>query len=158
MEGLIDMSAKTVIKEIIKAKNISQAELAEATNTTRQKLSNKMTIRKRKIKAKYDRRREKGCTEEIRGNQSKKCKEADPIKEVCPMLAAVKGIVQGNTVVIEDEDIRDYDGAEVVVTLLNYPQRKAKKAPVDWDSFAIPSERGQHVDEYMREMRENDRL
>ena len=26
------------------------------------------------------------------------------------MLAAVKGIVQGNTVVIEDEDIRDYDG------------------------------------------------
>ena len=68
------------------------------------------------------------------------------------MLAAVKGIVQGNTVVI------DYDGAEVIVTLLNYPQRKAKKAPVDWDSFVIPSERGQHVDEYMKEMRENDRL
>ncbi len=74
------------------------------------------------------------------------------------MLAAVKGIVQGNTVVIEDEDIRDYDGAEVIVTLLNYPQRKVKKAPVDWDSFAIPSERGLYVDEYMKEMRENDRL
>ena len=58
------------------------------------------------------------------------------------MLAAVKGIVKGNTVVIDDEDIRDYDGAEVIVTLLNYPQRKAKKAPVDWDSFVIPSERG----------------
>ena len=43
MEGLIDMSAKTVIKEIIKAKNISQAELAEATNTTRQNLSNKIS-------------------------------------------------------------------------------------------------------------------
>ena len=74
------------------------------------------------------------------------------------MLAAVKGIVQGNTVVIEDADIRDYDGTEVIVTLLNYPQRKTEKAPVDWDSFVIPSERGQHVDEYMREMRENDRL
>lgn len=74
------------------------------------------------------------------------------------MLAAVKGIVQGNTVVIEDDDIREYDGAEVVVTLLNYPQRKAAKAPVDWDSFAIPSERGNNVDEYMKEMRENDRL
>lgn len=37
------MSATTVIKEIIKVKNISQAELAEATNTTRQNLSNKMT-------------------------------------------------------------------------------------------------------------------
>lgn len=74
------------------------------------------------------------------------------------MLAAVKGIVQGNTVIIEDDDIREYDGAEVVVTLLNYPQTKAKKVPVDWDSFIIPSERGKNVDEYMREMREDDRL
>ncbi len=71
------------------------------------------------------------------------------------MLAAVKGIIQGNTVVIKDDDIREYDGAEVVVTLLNYPQ---KKTPIDWDSFVIPSERGKNVDEYMREMRENDRI
>ena len=41
--------------------------------------------------------------------------------------------------IIEDEDIRDYYGAEVIVTLLNHPQRKAKKAPVDWYSFVIPS-------------------
>ncbi len=74
------------------------------------------------------------------------------------MLVAVKGIVQGNTVVIEDDDIREYDGAEVVVTLLNYPKKKEKKVPVDWDSFIIPSERGKNVDEYMKEMRENDRL
>lgn len=74
------------------------------------------------------------------------------------MLAAVKGIVQGNTVVIEDDDIREYDGAEVVVTLLNYPQKKEKKVPIDWDSFVIPSERGKNVDEYMKEMRDNDRL
>ncbi len=74
------------------------------------------------------------------------------------MLAAVKGIIQGNTVVIKDDDIREYDGAEVVVTLLNYPQKKTKKTPIDWDSFVIPSERGKNVDEYMREMRENDRI
>ena len=74
------------------------------------------------------------------------------------MLAAVKGIVQGNTVIIEDDDIREYDGTEVIVTLLNYPQKKNSRAPVDWDSFAIPSERGKNVDEYMKEMRENDRL
>jgi len=74
------------------------------------------------------------------------------------MLAAVKGIVQGNTIVIKDDDIREYDGMEVVVTLLNYPKTKAKKKPIDWDSFVIPSERGKNVDEYMREMRENDRL
>lgn len=35
---------------------------------------------------------------------------------------------------------------------------RGRKAPVDWDSFVIPSERGQHVDEYMKKMRENDRL
>ena len=73
------------------------------------------------------------------------------------MLAAVKGIIQGNTVIIEDEDIKEYDGAEVVVTLLDYPKVK-KKAPIDWDSLVKPSERGKNVDEYMKEMRENDRL
>lgn len=31
------------------------------------------------------------------------------------MLAAVKGIIHGNTVVIEDEDIRQYEGVEAVV-------------------------------------------
>lgn len=74
------------------------------------------------------------------------------------MLAAVKGIVQGNTVVIKDDDIREYDGAEVIVTVLNYSQKENKKASVDWDSFVLPSERGKNVDEYMKEMRENDRL
>ncbi len=74
------------------------------------------------------------------------------------MLAAVKGIVQGNTVLIEDEDIREYDGTEVIVTLLSYPKKKIKKAPIDWDSFVVSSERGENVEEYMREMRENDRL
>ena len=73
------------------------------------------------------------------------------------MLAAVKGRVQGNTILI-DEDIRAYDGTEVIVTLLNYPQKTVKKAPIDWDRCVIPSERGQNVDEYMKEMREDDRL
>ena len=41
------------------------------------------------------------------------------------MLAAVKGIVQGNTVVIEEDDIRDYDGAEVIVTLSKEKSEKS---------------------------------
>lgn len=73
------------------------------------------------------------------------------------MLAAVKGIVQGNTVIIKDDDIREYDGAEVVVTVLNYPEKEARKASVDWDSFVIPSERGKNVDGYMKEMREDEK-
>lgn len=74
------------------------------------------------------------------------------------MLAAVKGVVRGNTIVIENEDLRPYDGTEVVVTLLDTPIQKKQKKAVDWDSFVIPSERGKNVEEYMREMRDNDRL
>ena len=36
------------------------------------------------------------------------------------------------------------------------PNDNLKRMPVDWDSFVIPSERGQHVDEYMKEMRDDD--
>lgn len=39
----IDMSATEVIKDILKDKNMSQVELAEKTNVTRQNLSNKMS-------------------------------------------------------------------------------------------------------------------
>lgn len=75
------------------------------------------------------------------------------------MLAAVKGIVQGNMVVIKDDDIHNYDGAEVIVTLLDNPDQKKEKEYIDWDSYVIPnSERGKDVEGYMREMRENDRL
>ena len=35
------------------------------------------------------------------------------------MLAAVKGIIRGNTVVIENEDLYKYDDSEVVVIFLN---------------------------------------
>ena len=74
------------------------------------------------------------------------------------MLAAVKGVIKGNTVVVENEDLQDYEGVEVVVTLLGYPSKEKRKKEIDWNSFIIPSERGQDVDGYMKEMRENDRL
>ena len=43
MKGLVDMSATTVIKDILEAKGKSQMELAEEINVTRQNLSNKMS-------------------------------------------------------------------------------------------------------------------
>ena len=42
MKGMIDMSATTVIKDILSDKDISQIKLAEKINITRQNLSNKM--------------------------------------------------------------------------------------------------------------------
>ncbi|RKI36021.1 hypothetical protein D7V86_25740 [bacterium D16-51] len=74
------------------------------------------------------------------------------------MLAAVKGVIKDNMVIVENEDLKDYNGIEVVVTLLGHPRKQGKKKEIDWDSFGIPSERGQNVDEYMKEMRENDRI
>ena len=54
--------------------------------------------------------------------------------------------------------MRAYDGTEVIVTLLEYPAHLKDKNSVDWDSFVKPSERGKHVGEYMKEMREGDRI
>lgn len=42
MRGMRDMSATTVIRDILDDKDISQVELAEEINITRQNLSNKM--------------------------------------------------------------------------------------------------------------------
>lgn len=42
MKGMINMSATTVIKDILTDKDISQIKLAEEINITRQNLSNKM--------------------------------------------------------------------------------------------------------------------
>lgn len=78
--------------------------------------------------------------------------------EVYHMLTAVRGKIQGNTVVVENEDLRPYEGTEVVITLLETPISQKAKKTIDWDSFSIPSERGKDVDRYMKEMRENDRL
>lgn len=75
------------------------------------------------------------------------------------MLAAVKGIIKGNKVLIEDEDIREYEGSEVIVTLLDSPYKKKLKKSIDWDKYVVSgSERGKNVDEYIREIRENDRI
>lgn len=42
--------------------------------------------------------------------------------------------------------------------LLEISESRTEKEPVDWDGFVVPSERGQNVEEYMKEMRANDRL
>lgn len=74
------------------------------------------------------------------------------------MLAAVKGIIKGNTVIIENEDLHEYDGAEVVVTVLEYPNKRMEKEFPELEQFVIPTERGERADEYVRELRDNDRI
>lgn len=73
-------------------------------------------------------------------------------------MLAVKGIIQGDTVIIPDEDIKAYDGKDVIVTILDFPYGRLKKEPFDLDKFVMPTERGKNADSYIRELRENDRL
>ena len=71
------------------------------------------------------------------------------------MLTAVKGTIKGNTVLLEDE-ITAIDGSSVVVTILDAP---VKKSNIDFSKYSKPSGRSvQEIDNYVKELRENDRL
>ena len=74
-------------------------------------------------------------------------------------MLAVAGVVQGNSIILENDNITNYDGRNIILTVLDgtAPIKKAKKM-IDLDSYGEPTERGKHVDEYMKEIRENDRF
>lgn len=81
------------------------------------------------------------------------------------MLTAVKGYYDGNQIVMDESDKKNLNiGDEVIITILDNiniqktDTRAVQRKKIDWDSFLIPSERGKNVDEYMKEMREDDRL
>ena len=74
------------------------------------------------------------------------------------MLAAMKGVVKGERIILDEGDLRPYEGRQVVVTFLDPLERKDRpEKKIDFSKYGWPTERGQHVDEYMKEMRENDR-
>lgn len=73
-------------------------------------------------------------------------------------MLAVKGIIKGNTVIVDGDDIRDYDGKDVIVTILDYPLSQLQRGNLNLDRFVKPSERGINADEYIKELRANDRV
>lgn len=54
-------------------------------------------------------------------------------------MLAVKGIVQGNTVLMDGDDIRNYDGKDVIVTILDYPLKQLQHGKLNLDRFVKPS-------------------
>lgn len=78
------------------------------------------------------------------------------IEEELNMLA-LAGTIQGNTVIIENDNITNYDGKEVILTILDRPY-KADRKKIDWDKYGMETDRGKHVEEYMGEIRNNDRI
>ncbi len=74
-------------------------------------------------------------------------------------MLAVKGRIQGNTVVIKDEDIKKYDGKDVIVTILDFQYERQKKQ-VDLKKYMDRGEKLFQSDaqEAIRELRDYDRL
>jgi len=77
-------------------------------------------------------------------------------------MLALAGTIQGNTIIIENDSITNYDGKEVILTILDQPFRTEEKPKnmkkIDWDKYGMETERGKHVEEYMGEIRKNDRI
>lgn len=42
-------------------------------------------------------------------------------------MLALAGTIQGNTVIIENDDIINYDGKDVILTILEHPYRQDRK-------------------------------
>ena len=72
-------------------------------------------------------------------------------------MLAVKGTIHDNAIVPEDKDIMKYEGRDVIITILDFPYQKKKKK-IDLDQFVVLTERACRADEYVRELRDNDRI
>lgn len=71
-------------------------------------------------------------------------------------MVAVKGYYNGSNIVL-DEQVEMTVGQKLMV-ILETLQSDSKRREVDLDKYVTPTERGKHVEEYMEEMRGNDRI
>ena len=83
------------------------------------------------------------------------------------MLAAVKGYYDGEQIVVNEEDRKNLSvGDEVIITILDKIRRKKvetraekRRQLIDSDAFVISTGRtAEEIDEYIKEMRANDRF
>ena len=80
------------------------------------------------------------------------------MREVNDMLMAMSGRVKDGAIVV-DESLAGYDGMNLVVTFLDDGEvAPFEQTTIDFSKYGHRTERGQHVEEYMEEMRGNDRL
>ena len=83
------------------------------------------------------------------------------------MLAAVKGYYDGNQIVVNEEDRKNLSvGDEVIITILDRINRQKvetraekRRRLIESDAFVISTGRtAEEVDEYIKELRDNDRF
>jgi len=83
------------------------------------------------------------------------------------MLAAVKGYYDGKQIVVDENDRKSLNaGDEVIITILDRlnttrkeTRAEKRRSIVDWDRYVISTGRSvEEVDNYIRELRDNDRF
>lgn len=83
------------------------------------------------------------------------------------MLAAVKGYYDGTQIVVNEEDRKNLSmGDEVIITILdNYGKQRAQERAekrlhlIESEAFVTSSGRtAEEIDQYIRELRDNDRF
>ena len=83
------------------------------------------------------------------------------------MLAAVKGYYDGNQIIVNDEDRKNFSiGDEVIITILdNYGKQRAQERAekrlrlIESNAFVNSSGRTvEEIDQYIRGLRDNDRF
>lgn len=71
-------------------------------------------------------------------------------------MVAVKGYYNGSNIVL-DEQIEMTAGQKLMV-IIETLEPESERKRIDLDKYVTPTERGKHVEEYMEEMRGNDRI
>lgn len=83
------------------------------------------------------------------------------------MLAALKGYYDGNQIVMNEDDRKNLRvGDEVIITILDKitserveTRTEKRRRLIDSDAFVISTGRTvEEIDEYIKEMRDNDRV
>ena len=83
------------------------------------------------------------------------------------MLAAVKGYYDGNQIIVNEDDRKNLNvGDELIITILDRisgqkveTRTEKRRRLIESDAFVIPTGRTtEEIDEYIREIRDNDRF
>ena len=79
-------------------------------------------------------------------------------------MLAFRGTIQGNTVIVEEEDIKYFEGEVVILSILDYPfggrVEGLVEKKIDLSKYMGRGEKMFQSDaqEYIKEMRDNDRI
>ena len=83
------------------------------------------------------------------------------------MLTAVKGYYDGNQIIVNEDDRKNLNvGDELIITILDKVGMKKtetraekRRRIIDTDAYVVPTGRTvEEIDDYMREMRSDDRF